>query len=63
MYRLVFLGVSGSLLAACAVASPGSTGAAKSGGAAGQLGPAYCHTVPSDPGERNRWNNLCFGRR
>lgn len=63
MRRSLLLAMALGILAACAAGSTGGSGAAKSGGAAGQMGQDYCHSVPSDPSERNRWNNLCFSRR
>ena len=48
-------------LAACSV-DGSSGGPIPSGGSAGSLGPNYCHSVPSSLNERQRWNNLCFGK-
>ncbi len=48
-------------LAACSV-DGSSGGMIPSGGSAGALGPNYCNTVPSSLNERQRWNNLCFGK-
>ena len=61
MARHLMLAAAAAALAACTAAPSGAPGAAKSGGASGRMGPGYCQSVPSDPGERNRWNKLCFG--
>lgn len=50
-------------LAACTVdlgTGTASRGPTPSGGAAGALGPNFCHSVPTDPRDRSRWNDLCF---
>lgn len=66
--RILLLLVAAGL-AGCAVSpQPGTTSSSgnsrvASGGAAGQLGPGYCQTVPSDLSERNRWNSLCLRTR
>jgi hypothetical protein len=34
-----------------------------SGGSAGSSGPEYCETVPADPTELQRWNEVCAPER
>lgn len=49
---------AGLAVAACAQGSDPEMMA--SGGAAGDQGPGYCETPPSDPTQQERWNELCF---
>lgn len=44
-------------LAACNQASDPTP--IDSGGSAGLSGPGYCDSPPADPGDLERWNNLC----
>jgi hypothetical protein len=46
------------LLAACADTGTG-TAPVPSGGSAGAQGEAYCETVPSNPDDREQWEQLC----
>jgi hypothetical protein len=53
--------LAGALLAAlsaCDGTAPTTGGVAEPDSAA-SAGPSYCETVPSDPDEMNRWNELC----
>jgi hypothetical protein len=45
-------------LAACQD-TPGASAPAEPE-SAGSAGPGFCETVPSDPSEMERWNELCF---
>ena len=65
MKKISGLGLlAGLALAGCA---PGVGGGdmtpVASGGSAGERGPEYCETAPTDPNEMTQWNELCGGGR
>jgi hypothetical protein len=47
------------LLAACGGTPPPTVVVAPGADSAGAQGEAYCQTVPSDPVERQQWDELC----
>ncbi len=66
MKKISGLGLlAGLALAACTPAGGGGGGMdpVASGGSAGERGPEYCETVPTDPNEMTQWNELCGGGR